>query len=164
MSGVPRQTGADDPALSRPEGLRADWPQSLARAAGALRHARDEWAKRLAAQQVSVHAAGRRTGSGYADRRAAPSRRGAGARAAAGPPAGVRSAAPQRQRAAAGQPVVDAAGGPAGAADTAVSEVAAPATTAGGCQSSAGGPGTGEAVGAAARPAAAGQRPGLHDL
>jgi len=61
-------------------------------------------------------------------------------------------------------PVVDAAGGPAGAADTAVSEVAAPATTAGGCQSSAGGPGTGEAVGAAARPAAAGQRPGLHDL
>ena len=63
VPGVPRQTGTDDSAVSRPEGLRAGWPQSLARAAGPLRHAGDQWAKRVAAQQVPVHPARRRSRS-----------------------------------------------------------------------------------------------------
>ena len=82
------------------------WPQPVAWPAGALRHTGDKRAERVAAQQVPVHPAGRRARSGHSHRRAAPSRCGAGARAAAEPPAGLRSAAPQRQWAAAADHVV----------------------------------------------------------
>ncbi len=60
MPGVPRQTGTDDPAVSRPERLCAGWPQPLARPASPVQHTGDERAERSAAQQVPVYPAGRR--------------------------------------------------------------------------------------------------------
>ena len=109
VPGVPRQTGADDSAVSRPEGLRAGRPQPVARSASAVRHPDDQRVERFAAQPFPVHPAGRRSRSGHSHRRAAPP--GCDARARAGAtPAGIRPAAAQQQRAAAGQPVVDAAG------------------------------------------------------
>ena len=97
VPGVPRQTGADGSAVSRPEGLRAGRQQPVARSADPVRHAGDQWAERVAAQPFPVHPAGRRSGPGHSDRRTATARcdtrSGAGAE-----PAGVRPAAAQRQR------------------------------------------------------------------
>ena len=164
VPGVPRQTGADrfSSAVTRRAMCRSAATRGAARRS--LRHAGDQRAERVAAQQVPVYPAGRRTRSRHGR---SSGRRPPGVVPGPGPaaePAGFRSAAAQRQWAAARQPVVDAAGGPAGAAPASVSEVAPPAATAGGDQSSAAGPGTGEAVGAAARPATAGQRTGICHL
>ena len=139
---------------------------TLARPAGPIQHTRDQRAEYTAAQPLSIYPAGCRAGSGHSHRRATPARCGARARAATESSAGVQRAAAQRPTTAAGQPVVDAAGGSAGAATAPVSEMASPTGAAGRDYSSAGGPGTGEALGASTRSArpAAGQWLGLRDL
>ncbi|EUA00985.1 mce related family protein [Mycobacterium kansasii 732] len=126
VPGVSRQAGTDDPVVPGSEGLRAAGPQPVARSAGAVRHTGNQRTERLAAQQVSLHSAGRRSGPGHADRRAATT--GCGPRSRTGAaPAGAAGAAAQRQRPAAALHVVDAAGLPAAAAAAPVPEDAAAA-------------------------------------
>ncbi|ETZ97948.1 mce related family protein [Mycobacterium kansasii 824] len=92
VPGVSRQAGTDDPVVPRPEGLRATRPQPVARAAGSVRHTGNRWTERVAAQQVSLHSAGRRSGPGHADRRATAT--GCGPRSRTGAaPAGAAGAA-----------------------------------------------------------------------
>ena len=101
VPGVPWQAGTDDPALSRPEGLRAGRQQSVARSADAVRQRTGQGsADDPAAEQVPVHPAAGGSGSGPAGGAVAAgccARAGAGATRAV-PAAGAAERATARRR------------------------------------------------------------------